>query len=442
MGALVLNNVNVTHNFCFRETEVTTSATARGGGIYSGSGSSFTMTGGSISSNEGKGGGGGIYCASANVFEMNEVTVSNNYCESKGAGIRVLTSDSNTADLTDCYIEANNLTVDSEAKGGGIYMEGGNLNMTRCDIVGNSSFKQGSGFYSKKGTTTATNCNIYWNGSNHYSNDDLGAGVYLYDKGSDHSIFIMDGGSIYENNSIGNGGGIYVEQGAVFQVKGNVIIKDNYRASVGPGATNNNAYLTGSAVIEVVGPLGDDAIINITPHDGGGIAIEFAEGTSSGDPAEDLSHFALDCSDYSLIVDADGNIESYVPSEWNNTDTWNGTIAEATNLDEGIPTSSSVITIHRAVKIPSGVTANAGTIYCDDFCDIIIEDGAQLITNSSGVAVLAKKEIVAANEDAHTGWYLISAPVNTPAIAGETPATNLIATVSYRYDLYRYNEGG
>lgn len=299
---------------------------------------------------------------------------------------------------------------------------------------------QGAGFFSKSGKTTAINCDIYYNGTMYYTALNHGGGICLNDnKGSDHSIYIMDGGSIYENNTKNNGGGIYVYDGAVFQVKGNVQIYDNVQAAMGPGLIgDNNAYLDGSAVIEVIGRLGEDAIINITPHDGGGVAVEFADGASSGSLAEDLAHFTLDGSDYNLIIDEDGIIESYVPFEWNNTDTWNGTIAEATNLDEGIPTSSSVITIHRAVKIPSGVTANAGTINCDAFCDIILEDGAQLLTNSSGVAVLAKKEINAATtKNDATGWYLISSPAANPNIVS---ATNLITTGSQKYDLYRYNE--
>ena len=439
MGNLVLNNVDVIYNKCYKEEDGSTNPTARGGGIYSGSGSSLIINGGRVSNNIGRGGGGGVYCDKANPFVMTGVEVWANESDSKGGGLRIKTG-SAVAYLTDCDISFGNKVLGDASQGGGVYLEGGELVMESCQIAGNQSTMQGAGFYSKSGKTTAINCDIYYNGTMYYTALNHGGGICLNDnKGSDHSIYIMDGGSIYENNTKNNGGGIYVYDGAVFQVKGNVQIYDNVQAAMGPGLIgDNNAYLDGSAVIEVIGPLGEDAIINITPHDGGGVSVEFADGASSGIPADDLSHFTLDGSDYNLIIDKDGNIESYVPSAWNNTDTWNGTVAEATDLSGGIPTSSSVITIHRAVKIPSGVTANAGTINCDAFCDIILEDGAQLLTNSSGVAVLAKKEIKAATtKNDATGWYLISSPAANPNIVS---ATNLITTGSQKYDLYRYNE--
>ena len=440
MGNLVLNNVDVEFNRCLKEVSGSTKPTARGGGIYSGSGSSLIINGGSVSNNEGRGGGGGVYCDNAKTFVMTNVKVWENDSDSKGGGLRIKTTGSAIAYLTRCDISWGNKVTGDASQGGGVYLEGGELVMESCQIAGNQSTMQGAGFYSKSGKTTAINCDIYYNCTMYYTALNHGGGICLNDnKGSDHSIYIMDGGSIYENNTKNNGGGIYVYDGAVFQVKGNVQIYDNVQAAMGPGLIgDNNAYLDGSAVIEVIGPLGEDAIINITPHDGGGVSVEFADGASSGIPADDLSHFTLDGSDYNLIIDKDGNIEVYEPYIWNKTDTWNGTVAEATDLSGGIPTSSSVITIHRAVKIPSGVTANAGTINCDAFCDIILEDGAQLLTNSSGVAVLAKKEIKAATtKNDATGWYLISSPAANPNIVS---ATNLITTGSQKYDLYRYNE--
>lgn len=435
-GTLVINNVVVTDNKCVKYDINSIERTARGGGVYNGSGSSFTMTGGKITCNECLGGGGGIYCNTASVFSMDGVEVSGNISESKGGGIRVKTSGDVTATLSNCNIEMNFATGNSNidggaAEGGGVYMEAGNLNLDNCSICGNQSTFAGAGLYSHNGSINAKQCNIYWNGTYYESDKMAGGGVYL----NNPSVYTMDGGSIYENNSYQDGGGIYVKEGAAFKVKGNVKIYDSYKAGISMGGTNNNAYLNGTAVIEVIEPLIEDAIINITPHGSGGVAVVFAEGAASEIPAENLSHFTLDGSDYNLIIDKNGSIESYVPYAWDNAGTWNGTIA--TNLNGEIPDGSTSITIHRAVKIPKNVVAEAGSITCDAFCNIIIEDGAQLITNSTGVAVLAKKEIVAADADAHTGWYLVSSPVVTASI---TEATNLITTGSQKYDLYRFNE--
>jgi hypothetical protein len=431
MGTLVLNNVIVTHNTCVKMTENSSARTARGGGIYTGSGSSFTMTGGSISSNDGKGGGGGIHCDNAAVFEMDNVTIDWNYCESKGAGVRVNTSNNHTAYLRGCEVTGNFLTSDSESKGGGIYLGGGELFMENCIICGNSSNRQGAGFFSMNGTTTAINCEIYWNGTNFPDDDNLGGGICLYANQGNHSVYIMDGGSIYENNSIANGGGVYVYDGAVFQVKGNVQILNNYKASVETGASNNNTYLQGSSVIEVIEPLGDDAIIYIAPDGTSTTCVTFAAGV----PTEGaLSHFALDNDEYRLIP-VDGHIEYYKLYLWNESSTWNGTIA--TDLNGELPTPSNSVTINRGVKIPSGYAASANTITLGDYGEIIIADGGQLIHNNAVTATLQKNisaYTVLANqgESKTNGWYTIASPV-TGDLDKECVAID-------EYDLYLYNE--
>ena len=436
-GTLVLNNVDIVRNTCVKEAWGSESYSARGGGIYTGSGSSLIINGGNIEYNEARGGGGGIYCDNAAVFEMNGVTIYGNTSESKGGGIRVYTSGTNVATWTDCSIWFNTATA-VMGEGGGVFMEGGELHMTRCDIMGNQSRLRGCGFHSVKGKTVAKDCNISYNGS--YSTDDgnYGGGICLNNTGNNHSIYIMDGGTVEGNNSNNDGGGIYVYDGAEFKVMGNVRILDNYKASVEEGATPNNTYLAGDAVIEVIGPLGDDAIINITPHGNGGLAVEFAEGASSGSLAEDLSHFTLDNNNYNIIIDEDGNIESYEPYPWNETSTWNGTIATNSDGTGTIPTSESILEVHRALRIPSGCVAYAGHIDIDDFCDIIIEDGGELITESK-VPVLAKKNILAADAEKAQGWYIVSSPVENPSIAERT---NLITGTAYspKYDLYRFNE--
>ena len=78
----------------------------------------------------------------------------------------------------------------------------------------------------------------------------------------------MDGGAIRENNSYQDGGGVYVFQGARFNVLGNVQIEENFRTREGadPPDTPNNAYVAGSAVINIVGDLDPEARIHITGH--------------------------------------------------------------------------------------------------------------------------------------------------------------------------------
>jgi hypothetical protein len=437
-GNLVLNNVNVVDNKCDKGNNGDYIYSARGGGIYTGPESSLVIEGGKISINEGPGGGGGVYCDKANTFTMTGVTVENNMGESKGGGLRILTKGGAIAYLTDCIINMNMVDQDA-SQGAGVFLEGGELVMTRCDIMGNMASQQGAGFYSLNGTTTAINCNISYNGTFYDDSNNRGAGVCLNDnKGSYHSVFIMDGGTIEANNCTHDGGGIYVNDGAVFQVKGNVVIKDNWKAGLNIESSYNNAYLTGNSVIEVVGELGEDAVINITPSGSDNRTyVHIAEGVSS---SESMKHFALDDIGYDAIINQDGDIEVYMPYLWNETTTWDGTIAVNSSGVGAIPTAESNLTINRTLKIPSGYTAYANSVTLGANIHIFIEDGGELITPSSGVAVSIRKDVVAANADDATGWYLISSPVNG-AIIDE--ATNLIISMDFNgnlYDLYRYNE--
>ncbi|MBQ6083986.1 MAG: T9SS type A sorting domain-containing protein [Bacteroidales bacterium] len=443
MGNLVLNNVDVEYNKCYKEVSGSTNPSARGGGIYSGSGSSLIINGGSVSSNIGRGGGGGVFCDKANPFVMTGVEVYYNDADSKGGGLRIKTTGSAIAYLTDCDISWWNSALADASQGGGVYLESGELVMTRCNISGNATTMQGGGFFSYSGKTTAIDCTIENNGTYYYDSDvNHGGGICLFDnKGSNHSIYIMDGGVIKNNNCSNDGGGVYVYEGAVFQVKGNVQITDNVQGELGVGGGGaSNAYLVGESVIEVIGPLDEEAIINITPVPGHeGVYVTFDDGATSGDPLEDLSHFVIDSNeeggdDYGSIIDESGNVVVYGVTEWNDKDTWDGTIA--TNLSGNLPTSSNDVIINRAVKIPSDYTALAKDITLNTFGSIIIEDGGQL-KNNNAVAIKAKKGVVAADEDDKSGWYVISSPVANPSIES---ATNLITTGSQKYDLYRFNE--
>lgn len=435
MGNLTLNNVTVERNKCVKEAWGSEDYTARGGGIYSGKGSSLVINGGYIEYNEARGGGGGVYSEEATPFTMDSVNVNYNYSESKGGGVRVKTTGSNVAELTNCSIILNIATA-VQGEGGGVYMEGGELHMTNCEILGNQSRYRGCGFYSVRGTTVATNCNISYNGSYSVENTNFGGGVCLGN--SDKSTFIMDGGIMEWNNSNANGGGIYVYNGSDFQVKGKVIIKDNHKASVATGGFDNNTYLYGSAVMKVVGDI-TGSEITITPSSSGAKTyVTFGEGVS-GDAAV-MSCFKIDSDDHDIIIDESGNIEVYEPYPWNKTATWKDAIAENSSGDETIPSAGSDLEIHRSIRIPSGYVAYAKSISTDDYCNIIIEDGGQLLNDSEDVNVLAKKNIVAASDTKGAGgWYIISSPAANPSI---TDNTNLITekSDSPTYDLYRYNE--
>lgn len=444
-GDLILNNVTVEYNNTER---VDSNITGTGGGIYSESGSSLIINNGYISNNNGKGGGGGIH-SKGHPCTMKNVEVCDNISEDKGGGIRVAPPSNKTDTIIGCNIHDNHTTDQTESKGGGVYMQGSTkdakLYMEDCVFVFNTAYVFGGAFYSIKGITYAKNCTMSecfaYNETGVGIGYALGGSIYLYaSSASSHdSEYTMYGGEISNSIAEINGGGVYVCEGAIFNVLGNVKIYDNVILDWDEGMINNSVYLDGTALIHVVGSLEDDAIINVVPHVDGGAAVEFAQGASSGDPEKDLSHFVIDNNDEddygSMIVDDE--VVVYEVTSWDDPTMWDGTIASDVSGD--VPTSSEDVTINRTVKIPNSCVAEARDITFGTYGSIIIEDGGQLINNNS-VAIVAKKNVVAANAEAQSGWYLISSPVNNPAIAGETPATNLITTGSQKYDLYRFNE--
>lgn len=460
-GTLVLNNVNVVGNKVIKMTDevpgIDNKFTGRGGGVYSGNGSTLIITGGEIKDNDSKGGGGGIFSDEANQFDMTNARVAFNVSEDKGGGVRVVISRNKTANLTNCKIMNNSATTNTESKGGGIYMEGkGNnacLNMVNDTLIANTSSLLGGAIYSHQGTIYTEHCHFFNNvsydavgitsGENSY-----GGAVYLYA----NSTFIINGGSIIGDWSKTNGGGIYVCPGAILKVKGLVVITDNVQMGDDETSSSNNVYLGGTdGVIEVIGQLDPKSVINITPNpDHEGTYVTFDEGTHSADPDDDLSYFVLDINndndEYNIILDNSGNVIVYEPYSWGDASTWNGstiaedgsTIAEFSGGSSSTPDSNSEVTIRRTLIINTGVIAYAKSISVDEHCRVVIEDGGQLIANSA-IAAKVEKKVVAADEDNQTGWYLISSSVANPNIGN---STNLITEIQWdpTYDLYRFNE--
>jgi len=457
-GTLILyNNVEVVGNKVIKRTDGTAQQnlySGRGGGIYSGNGSTLIITGGKITDNDSKGGGGGIFSDEANQFDMTNARVAFNVSEDKGGGVRVVISGNKTAYLTNCKIMNNSATTNTESKGGGIYMEGkGNnacLNMVNDTLIANTSSLLGGAIYSHQGTIYTEHCHFFNNvsydavgitsGENSY-----GGAVYLHANGSSISTFIINGGSIIGDWSKTNGGGIYVCPGAILKVKGLVVITDNVQMGDDETSSSNNVYLGGTdGVIEVIGQLDPKSVINITPNpDHEGTYVTFDEGTHSADPDDDLSYFVLDINndddEYNIILDNSGNVIVYEPYSWGDASTWDGsTIAEFSGGTSSIPDSNSDVTIHRTLIINTGDIAYAKSISVDEHCRVVIEDGGQLIANSA-IAAKVEKKVVAADEDNQTGWYLISSSVANPNIGN---STNLITEIWYEptYDLYRFNE--
>lgn len=419
MGTLVLKDVHVVGNKCikFTDSQTNSAATARGGGIYTGKGSSFTMIGGSVSNNEAKGGGGGVYCYQPTSFSMTGVEISHNDSESKGGGIRIraLPKPADTVCLVNCNIKFNRATekdLSRGSDGGGVYMQEGLLKMDGCTIgggyiideeevsYGNQSAFAGAGFYQLGGYTRSKNCTISFNSA--YTEHDrmYGGGICIK-----AGTYLMDGGTITNNHSYRDGGGVYIYHGGHFQVKGKVTITDNLRTRPGavPENTINNAYPDDGAVIEIVGDITSDSKIHITGHGYGGT---YTSGKENFNVPDDV---IVPDGKYQLVtVDEQGQPYDNVrlePYEW-----YNGAWGDDT------PTITSTIVINKAVELEPGEIGWAdyiryvnGSIILKDGSQLICEDG--LYPNSPPVEALIQKKIKAFDSE-DGGWYAITIPTD------------------------------
>lgn len=452
MGTLTLTNVTVENNRCCKNPDDPTNdkATARGGGIYTGLGSSFTMTGGKVTGNAAKGGGGGVYCYYPASFSMTNVEISNNDSESKGGGLRIRTNGTPLveATLTNCTVRncratETNLTRSSD--GGGIYMQEGKLRMENCTIGGiditnpgtpeadttfytNQSAFAGAGFYQNSGETYAKNCNISYNSAYTQHDKMYGGGICLK-----AGTYTMDDGEITNNHSYKNGGGVYIYPGARFNVKGKILIDDNFRTRPGavPEDTDNNTYLEGNAQIHIIGDLHKDARIHITGHGLGGVYTEGLEEHAT------LDNFVTD-GKYQLLNTWDPSLTEIkmVPYDWYKVGTW-----DETTQPHETPTASSSVVINRAFELEEGEIGYADSIR---FVAgrIIIRDGAQLIcytqSTATPIEALIEKSIKAVEDD--YGWYSISAPIDDVLVFDEWEHSTNLKTKSSAFDLLRYHE--
>ena len=434
MGNLVvIKNVSIVNNKCIKYTEGSDAFTARGGGVFNGIGSSFNMVDGEVSNNIARGGGGGVYCQSPTSFSLENVVVDNNESESKGGGLRIRTTSPVEATLTNCVISNNRATATGATRAseaGGVYMQEGKLRMENCLITKNQSAFAGAGFYANGGETYAKNCQITYNTAFTEHERMYGGGICLRNP----SVYTMDGGTIEHNHSFQEGGGIYVFQGATFNVLGKVVINENFRTRSGadPEDTPNNAYVSGTAVINIVGDLDPKAIIHITGHGIGGV---YTSGMK--DHVTYPENFVTDgkyqkLNDWQTLDEI--NLAPYI---WYQDGTWG----------EGIPAPeiSTEIVVDRAFELEEDEIGYAKSI---EFSNgrVVLKDGAQLVCYENAnpevpVEIFVRKTIEAATEaGANTyGWYAISLPIDDVSIKDDYENNTNLVTKS-KFDLLRYDE--
>ena len=443
MGNLTLDIVTIANNKCKKQNDNAnnTNAVGRGGGIYSGVGSSLTMTNVIVRDNEAKGGGGGIFVDKASTFSMSDnCSVKSNESADKGGGIRVKSNGSYT--ITDCVINSNtvnNHTTESVANGGGIHLDEGTLTLDGCTINNNRAYKYGGGIYVIKGIINVNNCTLNYNMAYDADmhNEGRGGGIYMHG-----GTLKMDGGSIQGNSSNKSyGGGIYINSAAKFELKGSATITGNINYISGSSSSNNtNVYLLGASRIQIKGSIEGSSI---------GVATSIGESvfTTGLSGNGTIALFTSDDGEYE-VGSSNSEAKLVIVHPWTPP-----TEPEEDGyyyINDAVAISNTVTVGGNGIKfgndgsltiLPGGyLTAD---IINTDPTKLIIK-GGQIVTSSTNVAATMKKDISAALALNGRFWYLISSGINDPKIvANESPKTNLVVESANHYpeyDLYRFNE--
>jgi hypothetical protein len=189
-----------------------TGGTGDGGGVYvTGNGSTFTMSGGTISGNQATNGGGVYVTGNGSTFTMSGGTISNNQA-TNGGGVYV-TDNSGTFMMSGGTISDNQAT-----NGGGVYLDIANMSMTGGKISTNNATSNGGGVY-VYGTSkvfTFSGGVIGGEAAGEGNTAATGGGVYTGDKHDANQYWprlVMPKGStgkIRFNTATGNGGGVYM----------------------------------------------------------------------------------------------------------------------------------------------------------------------------------------------------------------------------------------
>ena len=435
MGDLTLNNVIVTANKVVKRIAGSEHYTARGGGIYCGPSSRFTMIGGSVSGNAAEGGGGGLFGKNA-TFTMNYVNISGNECLDKGGGIRI----TGNATLNHCDIRNNVLRTKNVSDGGGVYYGGGGtFRLNDCKIRGNQATKQGGGFFTLGGTTYFKNCDIVDNFAFDYDdigNSNYGGGICMLG-----GTIYMDSVAVVGNISRQDGCGIYVKEGgAKLHIMNYIKIFDNYKTEEIAGhRENNNVYLSQTTTkIKIDDNLDPASYIGVIKKGDG----NFTDGlTSHGS----ISNFASDVTTL-YVLPGSGEAKMGVLRDFP-TGEETVTVSGPMVIDD----RSDAASTNKITISGDGILYIVNSGYVDavihndvDDSRLIVEDGGQVIIRSEAggtkpVPATMEKKIKAAEMGQY--WYLISSGVGSPEILTKTNLITASSTSFPTYDLYRFNDG-
>lgn len=214
-------------------------------------GGTFTMYGGTITDNHVEKrlnyGGGGVVVSGDGEFIMYDGEISHNTSNDDGGGVSVVGA---SFEMHGGTISGNTAT----GSGGGVDLWNHSFTLSGGTISNNTAKGDGGGVYfsgmsgMSGSSNTLTISDAVEISGNSAAN---GGGVYL----NSRNLTVTDGGSIINNNATDSGGGVYFK-GDTFNVSGNVSITGNKKGATSTGSgTDNNVYLPDRKTITVAGAL-------------------------------------------------------------------------------------------------------------------------------------------------------------------------------------------
>jgi len=226
---------------------------------------------------------------SANVTFKN-LTFLNNNTTLAGGSVFYNNNAGATASFENCTFNGN--SVSNAAGGGAIYFANGNLSISNCSFVNNSSDDEGGAIFLQSGTTTITNSIFETNdattkgGAIHLNNGDLTIAncTFLNNTAANNGGAIAGigsgnltiSGSLFNGNMGNRGGGIAITNNSRELVMSFSTFVNNTATSIDGGAlylggTNANSSITNTTVF-------NNSVINATLNQskGGGIRLEGA----------------------------------------------------------------------------------------------------------------------------------------------------------------------
>ena len=244
-GSFTMNGGTVVSN---------TATTQNGGGIYL-NGGNFTLVNGGIKNNSSNANGGGAFLYGG-TFSMSDGEISGNSSTSNGGGVCIVNNGNFI--MTAGKIIGNGKSVTEDAKkeeadaegeeevvtqnGGGVYLDGGTLNVTEGIISQNASRVNGGGLYIMNGTVTMGNEEEKKNGSILGNTcGEYGGGVYVHNSSGTTKTVQFNGG-LLSGNHAKYGGGVCVD-GDILMTIGNVEIATNTAINGGGVCLMNAAYM-------------------------------------------------------------------------------------------------------------------------------------------------------------------------------------------------------